>query len=692
MQLRTRITILVVAAVVAFGAVFSAIFSYRDYELTRRYHQSILQAQKIAWTKLESELTRNVEELVKSLLGHRGWVKAWQSMDRAVISDLIRATVADKEYIRVDVYDAQRVLVYSNSTSILQDSLIEDAWIGRALNSNLFEVGLSQVSRKKYYFVAARVFGTDSIDNATGVLTVGFDLAHFLPSLAGMLDGDSFLVNLRGREVASTKPGLLDKQKLNFSMRQPMVQQLKSGDSDASQLLYVFQPLTGYDNRRVGGLLLVRDVSDADRNDQIISIFAFGSVGLLLSVLGLFVFTYLRQALLPLERSVHVLAALAQGELRTGLGEDDDQLLKDEAGQIARGVAVLRGEMLNLKMLRDERIRTRKQQERLIRQQLKLLAENLDVSSRAEILVALDSDHVDEGASGSANHDLAELAHILARMSGLVTTQQGRLVGLLKDLRAAMEHQALLVSLQQELEIAKSMQASILPRHTPLTDTVQVGAMMIPAKEIGGDFYDYFLIDQDHLALVVADVSGKGIPAAFFMAISRTLLKSNALFFQQPALVIAQLNEQLCAENEQMMFVTVFFGVLKLSTGELNYVNAGHNPPLICSPGGDVRVLPSGQNMALAVLEGVEFCQGTTTLVLGDTLVMYTDGITEATNFAGELFGEGALIDAVRENILGGRDNEMLDAILQAVRSFEAGVAQADDITCVAVRYQNDHV
>jgi phosphoserine phosphatase RsbU/P len=338
--------------------------------------------------------------------------------------------------------------------------------------------------------------------------------------------------------------------------------------------------------------------------------------------------------------------------------------------------------MLNLQMLREERIRTRQQQERLIRRQLKLLAESLDESSRVEILKALEPEA--EGRTSSDN-DLAELARILGQMSGLVTTQQDRLVGLLKELRSAMEQQAILVTLQQELEIARSMQLSILPRQAPATDAVRVAALMIPAKEVGGDFYDYFLIDDDHLALVVADVSGKGIPAAFFMAISRTLLKSNALYVREPAQVVARLNDQLCAENEQMMFVTVFFGVLRLSTGEMSYVNAGHNPPLIGSRLRGVDMLPKGQNMALAVMDELSYITGQVTLAKGDTLLLYTDGVTEATNRAGELFGEARLVDIV--GALHDAGDDLPQAVLRAVREFENGAAQADDITCVAVRY-----
>jgi sigma-B regulation protein RsbU (phosphoserine phosphatase) len=413
-------------------------------------------------------------------------------------------------------------------------------------------------------------------------------------------------------------------------------------------------------------------------------------LGVLFSAaLGAGLFVYLRRAFNPLERSVQVLNALSRGELNASLDEGDEAL-QDEAGQIARGVASLRLELLSLQMLRDERLRIRRQQERLIRTQLKLLADSLDDVSRLEILQALQTDvtPVVKPVDGPDN-TLADLAKILGRMSGLVTTQQGRLVALLKELRAAMEQQALLVSLQQELEIARSMQLSILPRQAPSTEAVEVDALMVPAKEVGGDFYDYFLVGDQHLALVVADVSGKGIPAAFFMAISRTLLKNNATLLAEPAHIMARLNDQLCSENEQMMFVTVFFGLLELATGKLDYVNAGHNPPALRRADGTVSLLPSGQNTALAVIDGLDYVPGQLTLANGDLLLLYTDGVTEAANARDQLFGEARMLDIVQAHQPGQPSQTSLtQAVLQQIRVFEAGAAQADDITCVSVLYK----
>jgi phosphoserine phosphatase RsbU/P len=678
MPLKTRITLLVVLAVAALWLLFAAVLWQRNQELTRRHHDTLLQAQRIAWTKLQSDAAAALGEAGARALASPGWQAGWSRSDRSGLGALLEPALRDRGRWRTDLFDERRSLVYSSSTAVRQDPLIDAGWVARALAGSETIAGLTQVSRDRYYWVVARRFGEPG---AQGVLAIGLDASALLPELSKALGGESYLLNLRGRQVAGTA-SLPLAHGVDFGLRQPLATELDA--SGTRRMLAILQPLAGHDARQVGALLTLHDVTAQRAADRRMNALVGVGALLFLAAVGFAVFAYLRHALRPLERSVRVLGTLAQGNLDPGLDEADEAQ-RDEAGAIARGVAALRQEMLNLQMLRDERTRIRQQQERLIRRQLKALAESLDEDSRAEILEALEPEMRTSVLRQSGN-ELAELASILGRMSGLVTTQQNRLVGLLKELRAAMEHQAALASLRQELEIARNMQLSILPRAAPATDAVQVAALMIPAKEIGGDFYDYFFVDDTHLALVVADVSGKGVPAAFFMAISRTLLKTNALFLRRPGEAIARLNDQLCAENEQMMFVTVFFGVLDLASGALVYVNAGHNPPIVRTAAGATQFLPKGRNTALAVMDGLPYAEGECRLQPGDTLLLYTDGVTEATNAQGGLFGEAALDAVLRD-----ADRPTADwppAVLQAVRAFEAGAAQADDITCVAVRYR----
>ncbi len=706
MLLKTRIALLVAVATLALWTVSGVMLVQRDADLTQQLHTALLQTQQIAWKLQQEEANGQIEETITELLQSPLWRAAWRSQNMAEINEQLRQKLTGRAGWRADVYDAQQRLRLSTMAQLQLEPLMEGRWISQFLQARGQGVtsGLSQISSERYYWVGARALEAPvpEKNGGVGVLAIGMELPLLLPALARSLGGEVFLLNVRGREIAGTEPGLLARQGWSVPTRLGRVSDLESASASqgasantattaqsSRHSLAVVLPLAGPDGRKVGALLLVRDITRQRTAERQMTAFMLVLGVLFSAALGAGLFVYLRRAFNPLERSVQVLNALSRGELNASLDEGDEAL-QDEAGQIARGVASLRLELLSLQMLRDERLRIRRQQERLIRTQLKLLADSLDDVSRLEILQALQTDgtQVVKPVDGPDN-TLADLAKILGRMSGLVTTQQGRLVALLKELRAAMEQQALLVSLQQELEIARSMQLSILPRQAPSTEVVEVDALMVPAKEVGGDFYDYFLVGDQHLALVVADVSGKGIPAAFFMAISRTLLKNNATLLAEPAHIMARLNDQLCSENEQMMFVTVFFGLLELATGKLDYVNAGHNPPVLRRADGTVSLLPSGQNTALAVIDGLDYVPGQLTLANGDLLLLYTDGVTEAANAQDQLFGETRMLDIVQAHQPGQPSQTSLtQAVLQQIRVFEAGAAQADDITCVSVLYK----
>jgi sigma-B regulation protein RsbU (phosphoserine phosphatase) len=239
-----------------------------------------------------------------------------------------------------------------------------------------------------------------------------------------------------------------------------------------------------------------------------------------------------------------------------------------------------------------------------------------------------------------------------------------------------------------ELNIAAQIQSDMLPRRFPAfpeRGEFDIHASMQPAKEIGGDFYDFFLIDDDHLCVVIADVSGKSVPAALFMVIAKTLINNHARAKEEPQEVFTKVNGQLHEGNETSMFVTAWMGVLTISTGEMTFVNAGHNPPLLKRAGGTYEYLKTKKGFVLAGMEGFQYKQLDMRLGKGDTLFMYTDGVTEANNPADELYGEKRLQDSLnRFSEL--PVSELLPRIREDVERFTEGNPQFDDITMLALR------
>ena len=240
-----------------------------------------------------------------------------------------------------------------------------------------------------------------------------------------------------------------------------------------------------------------------------------------------------------------------------------------------------------------------------------------------------------------------------------------------------------------ELNVATQIQADMLPRIFPAFPGRQefdIFATMNPAKEVGGDFYDFFLTDSDHLALVVADVSGKGIPAALFMVISKTLIKNQAQMGDSPAQILQAVNDQLCENNEAEMFVTVWLGILEISTGKLTAVNAGHEYPIMKKDGGEYEMLDDPHGFVMGVMPGMQYQEYEIWMHKGDSIYVYSDGAPDAVNAEEEQFERERLLASLNR-IPGASSSELLGQVKGDIDRFVGEAAQFDDITMLCMRY-----
>ena len=240
-----------------------------------------------------------------------------------------------------------------------------------------------------------------------------------------------------------------------------------------------------------------------------------------------------------------------------------------------------------------------------------------------------------------------------------------------------------------ELNVATQIQADMLPRIFPAFPErreFDIFASMTPAKEVGGDFYDFFLIDDDHLAMVMADVSGKGVPAALFMVIAKTLIKNRALMGGTPAEILDYVNGQLCEGNEAGLFVTVWLAILEISTGKGMAANAGHEHPAIRRGKERFELVKYRHSPAVATMEGMRFREHAFALQPGDALFVYTDGVTEATNTNNVLFGEDRVVEALNRNP-NAPPREILQTVKDAIDGFVGDAVQFDDITMLGLDY-----
>ncbi|MCY4474521.1 MAG: SpoIIE family protein phosphatase [Chloroflexi bacterium] len=256
----------------------------------------------------------------------------------------------------------------------------------------------------------------------------------------------------------------------------------------------------------------------------------------------------------------------------------------------------------------------------------------------------------------------------------------------LDEWRDALQSRDKLVALQNELDVANNIQQSVLPASFPLSDQYEIYGSMQPARNVGGDFFDVQILRAGKIGLAIADVSDKGMPAALFMMSSRMLLKGAGQRFEHPGEALAEVNDLLDAENEASMFVTLFYAIYNPENSEFRYANGGHNEPIVVHPDGRTTIIDPTGGTALGILPGLEYRESMVKLESGDTVILYTDGITEAFNAEGELFG----MDRLRQVF---QDKQPMNAqeasamVFDAVNEFAGDEPQSDDQACLVFRH-----
>ena len=285
-----------------------------------------------------------------------------------------------------------------------------------------------------------------------------------------------------------------------------------------------------------------------------------------------------------------------------------------------------------------------------------------------------------DGLNIDTKDEIETLYHSLTDMEADINTTMKRI----REMTAEKEREA------AELDLAARIQANMLPTEFPLFpehSEFDLYATMDPAKEVGGDFYDAFLIDESHLGMVIADVSGKGVPAALFMMVSRTILKNRACMGGTPAEIIQDVNRSLCQGNTEMMFVTVWLGILDLNTGEVIECNAGHEDPVIKRKGGDYEIIQREHGFVLGAMAKMQYECDSFTLGEGDILFVYTDGLPEATNGEGNRLEIPRMLEALNKH----KDDDivtLLGDVRAEVDAFVKDAEQFDDLTMMAVEYK----
>jgi len=294
----------------------------------------------------------------------------------------------------------------------------------------------------------------------------------------------------------------------------------------------------------------------------------------------------------------------------------------------------------------------------------------------------------DEIAKGNFNKNITfpKNKDEIYKLSFAIDTMQKAIGNYIEDLKTATINQQ---KIDSELDIAKAIQMSMLPKKLPQNENIILCAMLKPAKAVGGDFYDFFYINSDHLCFVIADVSGKGVPAAMFMSVTMSYLRAYSCDALSASQLVIKLNNTIASNNDANMFVTLFLGILNVKSGELNYVNAGHDEPYLMSKDKKYKRIKAVGNTVVGAFEGLNYKDETMILEKNSKLFLYTDGVTEAFSKEDELFGDERLSNSLNASITCNTDETILNLQI-CMNSFTKDCEQSDDITILILEFGTD--
>lgn len=701
MLLRTRVTLIVsiTYSLLVAGLTFAGL---KSEELAdERYAQATLNGQEIFWRKLVENTVQRLETDARALAADMQVLLAVDRHDPAqalaAIGPQAEALKARGTINRLEVLDREGELLYSSRGSLLEAPILDAGTVRAIVDGKRPVRGVLQDASRT--FTATLAFPLAKDDEVVGIAVLAADMWPPLGEFKTSTGSDIFLVDRNGQLAQGTDQALWSVFSGKISVRKSRLLTWQDGEKFYS---VVVLPVQDGFNRVIGALVTARDVSETQARQRLIRVVAICAViGFLALVLGIF-YVYLRRSFHPLDEAIAVLNALSRGDTSVSLEVRND---KDEIGRIAGTVGVFRENTMQLDLLQQRRERQRRRQELFIRLQMQKLSEMLEEKARAAILEdlqqieAMSNRKSDDGEGGqdSGKGELEVLGVAFQTMSDRIREQHLSLEKLIAErtreaevLREALRTRDQLNALRQELDFARELQLSSLPQVFPPfpdRDEFQIHAAMVPAKEVGGDFYDFFLLDHYHLGIVIGDASGKGVPAAMFIAIARSLIKAVAPLSRSPGECLAFVNTMLSADNPQTLFATCFYAVVDIRTGDVAFCNAGHPPPLILRQGDGVEAIRDVSGVALGVLEDLEYDTGLFSLAPGDALLLYTDGVTEAQDLAEKLYDEPRLIRTLGG--LGPRHPEQIIATVQSsVEAFVGDAPQFDDITMLSLCFE----
>jgi len=693
MGIKARISIIVVCfmAVMVAGLVFAGF--QREALLREQLDQTAIGGSRALWSKIVETGIQRMRELTPVVEQDAALRAALVSDDRGLIAnaarDLLGRLQRTGDVTRLDLVSLSREVLYSSVPAFEPAAAASDDALAAMIAQRRGSSGVA-IDAERNVTLSLGVPLADDAGAPLAVAIYATDIIQALSELKEDTGAEALIVNRRGRLLVGTDPQVWDAVGGTARLREGASQESRDGGRVWSLAAFPLEAELGH---LVAQVITVRDVSAADAEQRRVSLITFAAIGgfLLLSLLALSY--YLRRSLSPLTDGVRVLDALSHGDTQAAV-EVGEGRGNDELARIAEAVNTFRTQTIALRRHRRRAARRQRQQERFIRGEMTRLSSTLNKEERKDILTDLaeieapaaarKEARADVPADEDTTGDLQVMGFAFQKMADRVGRQQERLRTLVAELQEALRTQTAYMALQHDLQVATRVQRSFLPGETLDTASSHIHATMHAAKEVGGDFYDFFPLDDHRIGVVIGDVAGKGVPASLFMAVTRTVIRATARYVEDgPGKCLEMVNETLVDASRSDLFVTVFYGIYDQRDGSLVYANGGHNPPVLVAPGRAER-LPLTGGVALAMFEGLPYEVGRVEIPPDGKLFIYTDGVPEATNREEEEFG----YERMEANLLTSAERSPRDTIetmLRTVEEFVGEAAQFDDITMLVL-------
>ena len=689
MGLKARIGVIVVVfmAVMVAGLVLAG--SLREQALREQLDRTAMTGSRALWSKIVETGVQRMRERAPIVAGNEALRAALAGGDRGEISQAAQAALSNLrrtgDVTRLDLVSPAREVLYSSQPAFEPAAAASDDALARMIERGWTGGGVAiDAERNVTLSVGVPLHDADGATLAVAVLAT--DILEALTELKEDTGAEALIVNRRGRLLVGTDPEIWELIRETGWLPGSTSEPVRSGDQVFSHAAF---PLEAELGNLVARVVTVQDVSAVYADQRRVSLItALAGAGFVLaSLVGLTL--YLRSALSRLTDGVVVLDALSRGDTQASVAVSEEES-DDEVARIARAVNTFRTQTLTLRRHRRRALLRRRQQERFIQGEMTRLADTLNEEERRDILndlaeVQAPAAAVEDAAGDNdSGNELQMIGLAFRKMTSRVGRQQQRLTTLVAQLQEALRTRTAYMALQRDLQIASRVQRSFLPGERFEAPGVKIQAAMHPAKEVGGDFYDFFRLDQNRIGVVVGDVAGKGVPASMFMAVTRTVIRATARQVEHgPGECLRIVNDTLVEATAGDMFVTVFYGVYDVRDGSFLYANGGHNSPALVTTDGVERIPLTG-GVALAMFDGLTYDEAAVSVPPGGKLFVYTDGIPESADVTEEEYGYERMEESLRDSA-GRGTGDTLEMMLRSIEEFAGEAAQFDDVTMVVL-------